>query len=200
MKEKVNSGWILGKDGLYRVNPKWKNDDDPLLKNSSEELVMKKEEMGPLVREGEKVGMTEIGKLAVQREMNAEMCKDVKPSQKKKKFGLLGPRGLKKNGGYNYGGLAASNDSGEDQRVGGLALVERSMKQEGYGVFPKDFEPPLFESKKTFQYVRQDTYTTETLDCYKLALSGVGVERPKFSILNPFSQGMPCGESQPLPR
>ena len=50
MKEKVNSGWILGKDGLYRVNPKWKNDDDPLLKNSSEELVMmKKEEMSTCI-------------------------------------------------------------------------------------------------------------------------------------------------------
>ena len=133
----------------------------------------------------------EIGKLAVQKEMKADMCKDVKPSQKKKKYGLLGPRGLKKNGGYNYGGLAASNDSGEDQRVGGLALVERSMKQEGYGVFPRGFEPPLFKSKKTFQYVTQDTYTTVTLDCYKLALSGVGVERPKFFILNPISQGMP---------
>ena len=200
MKEKENSGWILGKDGLYRVNPKWKNVEESLLKNSSEELVnMKKEEMGPLVREGEKMG---IGQLAVQRgvKMNTEMCEDKKLAQKKKKFGQLGPRGLKKNGGYNYGGLAASNYSGEDQRVGSLALVERCMKQEGYGVFPKDFEPPLFESKKTFQYVRQDTYTTETLDCYKLALSGVGVEKPKISILNPFSQEMPCGKSQPLPR
>ena len=199
MKGKVNSGWILCKDGLYRVNPKWKNDDDSLLKNYSEELVMmKKVEMGPLVREGEKVGMTEIGKPAVQKEMKAEMCKDVKLSQKKKKFGLLGPRGLKKNGGYNYGGLSAPNYSREDENVRGRALVERNMKQEGYGLFPKDFEPPSFESKKAFQYVRPDLYITVSLDCYKLAHAQV--EGPKFSILNPFSRGMPWGKSQPLPR
>ena len=199
MKGKVTSGWIQGKDGLYRVNPKWRNVEESLLKNSSEEMVnMKKEEMGPLVKEGETVEMTEVGKLAVRKEMKAEMCKEVKPSQQKKKFGLLGPKGLKKTGGYNYGGLSAPNYSGEDQKVGGLALVERNMKQEGYGVFPKDFEPPSFESKKTFQYVSQDLYTTVTLDCYKLAHSRV--ERPKFSIPNPFSQGMLCGERQPLPR
>ena len=72
--EKVIKGWILGKDGLYRVNPKWKSIEETLVQNTSEGRAnTKKEVMRPLVREGEEL-------------VKAGLVKDKRPAEKKKKF------------------------------------------------------------------------------------------------------------------
>ena len=184
-------GWILGNDGMHRVNPKWQNVEKPLLQTTLEGN-LKKEEMGPLVREGEGLGMADTGKPALQK---AGLVENARPAEKKKQLGPLGPRGLRKNGGYNYGGLSAPSYCGGDQKVEGFALVERNMKQEGYGFFPKYFKPPSFESKKTYQYVRKDEYSTVSLECYKLADSCR--KELKFCSLNPFSQEVPLGKRLP---
>ena len=65
MKEKVIEGWILGKNGMYQVNPKWKIGEETLLKNSPKGVVnIKKEAMGPLMKEGEGLGMVDNEKPA----------------------------------------------------------------------------------------------------------------------------------------
>ena len=184
-------GWILGEDGMHRVNPKWQNVEEPLLQTTLEENI-KKEEMGSLVREEEGLGMAGTRKPALQKEGLVEV---VRPAGKKKQLGPLGPRGLRKSGGYNYGGLPAPNYCGGDQQVEGWALTERNMKQEGYGFFPKSFKPPSFESKKTYQFVRKDEYSTVSLDCYKLADSCR--KELKFCSFNPFSQELPLGKRLP---
>ena len=110
---------------MYRVNPKWKLFEETLSKTSSEGLMnIKEEEKRPLVKEGEELGMLDIGKPAVQK--RAGLVEKVRPAEKKK-FGTLGPRGMRKNGGYNYGGLCTPNYSGDGPKVEGWALVEKNM-------------------------------------------------------------------------
>ena len=123
---------------------------------------------------------------------------EVRPSGKTKKFGLLGPRGVRKSAGNNYEGLSAPNYSGDHQKVEGWAVAEKNMKQEGYGFFPKNFKPPSYAAKKPFRFVGED-YMTVTLDCYKTATISRR-EEPKLSVSNPFSEGMPFGKRSPLPR
>ena len=191
MREKVIKGWVLGENGMYRVNPKWTSVEETLLQTTLEGLGnTEKEEMGALVGEGEELGIVDIGKPAMKK---AGLVEDVRPDEKKKKFGTLGPRGLRKNGGYNYGGLSAPNYSGDGPKVEGWALVEKNMKQEGYGIFPKDFTSS-FKSKKTFQFVDQD-FLTVTVD--GLELASACREEPKFDSFNPFSQEVPFGERLP---
>ena len=184
MKEIVTSGWTLGKDGFYHVNPKWKYPEETFTLPSKSVV-----EVATVVMENEEVGMVDSKKVAE--------IKLKQPAQKTP--GTLGPKGFRRNGGKNnYGGFEASNYSQEEHQVSGLALVLKNMKKEGYGAFPDDFKPPLFESKKTFSYVRQDLYTTVTMNCYKLAESSR--KGLKFSSLNPFAEGVPFGERQPLPK
>ena len=199
MKEKVVRGWILGNDGKYRVNPMWKNCEETLQKSCNSQVVNIKKEMDPLVREGEELRMVDIGKTAVEKETKkrAGLVEDVRPAVKTKNCGPLGPRGLRKNGGNNYGGLSAPYYSGDGRKVEGWAFVEKNMKQEGYGIFPKGFKPPSCKAKKLFQFVGQD-YLTVTVEGWKLAESCW--EEPKLCILNPFSEGMLFGKSDPLPR
>ena len=185
MREKVTCGWTLGKDGFYHVNPRWKDPEETFTLPRKSVV-----EVATLVMEKEEVGMVDSKRVAE--------IKIKQPAQKKNP-GTLGPRGFRRNGGKNnYGGFQASNYPQEEHKVSGLALVLKNMKKEGYGAFPDDFKPPLYESKKTFSYVRQDLYTTVTMNCYKLAESYR--EGPTVSCFNPFAQGMPFGESQPLPR
>ena len=193
MKEKVIGGWILGRDGVCRVDPKWKNCEETVLKNSSKGVVNTKKEMEPLASEGGELGKVYTGKPGVEKEMRkrAGLVEEVRPAVKKKNYGTLGPKGLRKNRGNYYVGLSTSEYFGGDQKEG-WALVEKKVNQEGYGIFPKYFEPPSYQSKKTFQLVRQDLYT-----CYKLA--GRSREEPKLCDFNPFPQDMPC-KRQPLPR
>ena len=197
MKEAASSGWTLGKDGFYHVNPKWKNLQDTF--TLPKKSVM--EEAVDVVMEKEEMGMVDSRKIAVKKEMEKKPgvveTKPKRPAQKKN-CSILGPKGFKKCGGKNnYGGFQASNYSQENVKVGGLALVLKDMKEQGYGAFPEDFKPPLFDSKKTFSYVRHDLYTTVTMNCYKLA--ECRREGIKNSCLNPFAEGVPFGERQPLP-
>lgn len=190
-------GWILGSDGKYRVNPKWTNCEETLQKNSSSQVKNIKKEMEPLVKKEEESRMVDIGKTAVEKEMmkRAGLVEDVRPAVKTKKCGPLGPRGLRKNGGNNYGGPSAPNYSEDGPKVEGWALVEKNMKQEGYGIFPPSFAPPSFKSKKPFHFVDQDLYLTVTVDGLKLA--SACREELKFDIFNPFSQEMPVGQRLP---
>ena len=129
-------------------------------------------------------------------------------STKKKNFGTLGPKGLRRIGAKNiYGGTPSTNYSGRPLegglkgKVGGMAaffLEEKKMKQKGYGLFPASFEPPSFKSMKTFRFVRQDLCSTVIFKYYKLAVSYN--EGPKYCGSNPFTGGMPFGDSRPLPR
>ena len=192
----MSNGWTLGKDGFYHVNPKWKNPEETF--TLPKKSVM---EEATVVMEGEEEGMVDSRKMALKRETEEKPgmveMKIEKPAQKKSSS-TLGPKGLKKCGGKdNYAGFRAFNYSQEDVKVGGLALVLKNMKKEGYGPFPEDFKPPLFESKKTYSYVRQDLYTTVTMSCYKLA--DCRREGIRNSCLNPFAEGVPFGERQPLP-
>ena len=176
MKEKVIGGWILGKDGMWRVNPKWKN--------------------GEVMADIEKPAAPAVAQEVKKR---ADLVEEVRPSVKTKSCGSLGPRGLRRNGGNNYGGLSAANYSGDYPKVEVWAVAEKKMKQDGYGFFPKDFKPPSYAAKKPFHFVGQD-YLTVTLDCYKLSCKLSFREKPKLCIFNPFSEGMPFGEKHPLPR
>ena len=199
----MTSGWVLGKDGIYRVDPKWKNPEVtlPPKKYVTEMTDVVKEEVDTLNHQAE---MVDIGKSAVKREVE-ERTRVVdheltRQDQKKKYRGTLGPRGCRRHGGKNhYGGQVLSpNYSESNLKVEGLARVQKKLKQEGYGVFKADFQPPTFESKKTYSFLTQDMMTELTWDCYKLAESYR--EKPTVSCFNPFAQGMPFGESQPLPR
>ena len=163
----------MGKDGMHRVNPKWKN--------------------GEVMADIEKPAAPAVAQEVKKR---ADLVEEVRPSVKTKSCGSLGPRGLRRIGGNNYGGLSAANYSEDYLKVEGWAVAEKKMKQEGYGIFPKDFKPSC-KSKKLFQFVGQD-YLTVTLEGLKLAESYR--EEPKLSILNPFFEGMPFGERHPLPR
>ena len=123
----------------------------------------------------------------------------------KKKFGTLGPKGLRRIGGKNIYGGTATKYSGQALEgglgVGGMTAFfkkEEKMKQEGYGLFPESFEPPSFDSMKTFRFVRQDECSTVVCKYYKLAVPNK--EAPKYACSNPFAQGMSFGDSQPLPR
>ena len=94
-----------------------------------------------------------------------------------RKFGTLGPKGTRKNGGRNiYGGTSPTNYSGRilggslGEKVGGLTAFlreEKKMKQEGYGLFPASFDPPSFLSKKTFHFVEEGRVVT--CNYFKLA-------------------------------
>ena len=129
------------------------------------DLNMRKEEVGLIEREG--VGLVEIEKPVVEKEMEkrAGLSVEVRPSVKTNISGLLGPRGLRKKSGNDYGGLSAPNYSFDYQKVEGWAVAEKNTKQEGYGFFPKDFKPPSYAAKKPLRFVGQD-YMTVTLDCF----------------------------------
>ena len=114
------------------------------------------------------------------------------------KFGTLGPRGrLRRYGGKNiFGDTPATKYSGRslggglEGKVGGLAAFfreEEKMKQEGYGLFPANFDPPSFHSKKTFYFVDQGSVVT--CNYFKLA-------KNKYS--SPFTRSF--DDSQPLTR
>ena len=113
-----------------------------------------------------------------------------------KKFGTLGPKGARKNGGKKNNGSTSPPDysgrtvgGGLEGKVGGLAAFfreEQKMKHEGYGLFPAGFDPPNFLSKKTFHFVEQGSVIT--CNYFKLA------EAVKYS--SPFT----FADSQPLTR
>ena len=183
MREKVMNGWVLGKDGMYRVNPKWKGEEGMVNIKEEDVVNIKKEGTEKLVGEGEEVGIVSGQKM----KKEAGLVENVGSAEKKKK---LGPRGLRRNGGYDYRSLPAPNYSGDGQKVAQWVLAEKNMKREGYGYIP--FKPASFKSKKAFQCVGDVYY-----DCYMLARPR---EDPKHCIDNPFSEETCVGDRQPLPR
>ena len=140
-------------------------------------------------------GIANIGKSTGEQEVKKGAGLVTSPSVKKS-VGPLGKRGLRKIGGYNYAGMSALAYSGDDQKVGGWALAEKNLRQEGFGLFPEDFKPTSFKLKKDLKYVDTDYFVLTVTSVYMLAESCR--EEPKLSILNPFSDEI--GDSRPLPR
>ena len=186
----MSCGWIQGKNGLWRVNPNWENPEVTLPVRPKVEVV-----------NNQAMGEKETGKVEDGGKVKGVVA--FSGAAKKKSFGTLGPRGLKRNSWKNiYGGTPANNCGGlVDEKVEGLAaffLEDKKMRQEGYEVFPPGFNPPSFDSKKIFMFVRPDQHTSVACNYYKLA--DFTKEGPKYFSFNPFSQGTPFGQSQPLPR
>ena len=191
MREKLINGWVLGKDGMHHVNPNWKGEEGMVNMKAENVVNIKKQGTEKLVRDGEELVRKgeEVGIVAVQKmKKKAGLVENVGSAEKKKK--KLGPRGLRRNGGYDYRSLPAPNYSGDGQKVAQWVLAEKNMKREGYGYIP--FKPASFKSKKAFQCVGDVYY-----DCYMLARPR---EDPKHCIDNPFSEETCVGDRQPLPR
>ena len=190
MREKVSCGWIQGKNGFWTVDPNWKHPEVTLPVRSKVEMM----NMMPM-------GDKEIGKVKEGAEVEGVVAVGVMP--KKKSFGTLGPKGLKRTAWVNtHGGTPVNNyERLADINLEGLAaffLEAKKMKRDGFGMFPEGFNPSSFDSRKTFTFVRPEQQTSVTCKYYKLA--NINKEGPKYFCLNPFSQAMPFGQSQPLPR
>ena len=134
----------------------------------------------------------------------------------KKKHSTLGPKGLRRTSGKNIyqGSKLATNYSRrpldgrlEEKQVGGIAAFFREdvkMKKRGYHWFPSSFEPLSFSNKETFQFVVPGNYpgllVSKSCNYYELANFNHEEKEVFGETINPFTQGTPCGEKNPLPR
>ena len=119
---------------------------------------------------------------------------------KRTKRSVLGPRGRRRLG------RDENPDPGTKHKgfIGGQAKVQEDLKEEGFGVFPKGWlnncnvKP---KEKKSVIFVLPKTSDVIEWEVAKLATfkrqdSGPTWDPP----LNPFTQAMPFGDEQPLPR
>ena len=127
-------------------------------------------------------------------------------SDKKTKVSVLGPRGRRRLGLGRDGNY---KDPGADRvgYLGGQAKEQNLLKQEGFGVFPKDWlercntQP---KEKKTSRFVlpnpRDPTQDVTTWEAAKLATPKKMATQPTYHCFNPFTEATPFGDGQPLPR
>ena len=125
-------------------------------------------------------------------------------------------KGLRRTSGKNIyqGSKLATNYSRrlldgrlEEKQVGGIAAFFREdvkMKKRGYHWFPSSFEPLSFSNKETFQFVVPGNYPglLVSMSCNYYELANFNDEEKEVfgETINPFTQGTPCGEKNPLPR
>ena len=109
----------------------------------------------------------------------------------------LGPKGLKRT--ENFKG----SDNGSRGFVGGQAAMLRRLKEEGLGLCT-DF-PNNCKETKTVSFVLPEARThlnkpKEEVVNWKVFQLAKKDKGATAECLNPFMQGMPYGEKQPLPR
>ena len=129
-------------------------------------------------------------------------------SAKKTKQSLLGPRGRRRLGlakGENY------MDPGRDRGgyIGSQRRARTMVEGEGFGIFPQGWlercnvEP---KEKKLAMFVLPNPRgpggagDVNSWDTAKLATSYKVDTLPTYSCLNPFTDAMPEGDGNPLPR
>ena len=126
---------------------------------------------------------------------------------KKSKVSVLGPRGRRR-----LGRDVSFKDPGIERKgyIGGQAEVQKDLKRKGFGVFPEGFldscnVDPKERTKAIFVLPKTGKRKKDVIEWEVAKLATLTKQDSPDSLawdppLNPFTQAMPFGDEQPLPR